>query len=263
MPATQHVTDHVRDILADATIDGTHLTIATQLDRDDYIAVNKVLEALGGKWNRRLRAHVFPADPTADINRIIAGDDAPGHAKATEGFVATPPEVAEQIIKLHTNLHDARSPRVLEPSAGDGALVRAILAANHNARVTAIEPNAQRAAAIVGPNVRVLLSTFEEHAARNPEPSYDYAVMNPPFSVPSNRTIWIDHLQLPWELLAPGGRLVCIAPAGYEFRADRRHTHARDLINAHGGHARLTDDAFSDSTAKGIRTVLLWADKPA
>ena len=37
--------------------------IVQQLDRNDYVKVNKALEALGGKWNRKAKAHLFDEDP--------------------------------------------------------------------------------------------------------------------------------------------------------------------------------------------------------
>lgn len=38
-----------------------------QLDRKTYLKVNKVLECLNGKWNRKLKAHIFDSNISDSI----------------------------------------------------------------------------------------------------------------------------------------------------------------------------------------------------
>jgi hypothetical protein len=262
------ITDtRVRDILADhASIDGLYLRITAQLDRAEYVAVNKTLERLGGKWNRSAAAHVFTSDPQQALASIIGGGALPDDVRKTEGYVATPASLAQQVVRDFTNLHDRDdAPTVLEPSAGDGAFVRAILLACPNARVAAIDPNAGRAAGIpVMPGrVATLVGTLEAYAAAAAgDPSIrpvDAVVMNPPFALPGQSTAWIDHVRLAWGLVAPGGRLTAIVPAGFTFREDRRHAAMRELVAEHGGYAALDADAFGRNS---IRTVVIWLDRP-
>ena len=42
-----------------------------QLDRKTYLEVNKVLEALGGKWNKKHKAHIFETDPTPQFTKAV------------------------------------------------------------------------------------------------------------------------------------------------------------------------------------------------
>ena len=42
-----------------------------QLDRNMYQRTNKVLEAAGGKWNRKAQAHLFDDDAFTRIDQII------------------------------------------------------------------------------------------------------------------------------------------------------------------------------------------------
>jgi hypothetical protein len=248
----------VRQILATAEIDGVNLRLTGQLDRKEYAEADKVLQALGGKWNRKARAHVFASEPGVLLTDYLGGGATPQPARTTEGFVRTPDVLAAEIVE--TYLGFVPGPRVLEPSAGDGSFVRAALSAHEGVHVTAVEPNAVRAGLILtDPRVTVCATTFEDFAVEATE-LFDVAVMNPPFSVPTNRTIWIDHVRLAWGLLAPGGRLVAIVPNGFGFREDKRHAAMRDLIAEYGGHETLPEDAFAGS-GTGIRTVVLWADK--
>jgi hypothetical protein len=263
MRATRPVSDRTREVLATAEVHGHHVRLTEQLTSKDYKNVDTALRALGGTWNRAAQAHVFDSDPTAALAAVLAGGDIPGTVQAVEGYVATPAELADWVLRHHTDL-DAlpEGARVLEPSAGDGAFVRAILKINPQVRVTAIEPNAERAALIEEhPQVDPVLGTLEAFAASTARPRFDAVVMNPPFALPHDNTAWITHLTLAWNLLADGGRLVAIVPAGFLFRKDRKHTAMRELITGHGGHMELPDGAFGTSH-KGIRTVVVWADRP-
>ena len=172
MPALD---ERVRQILGDVQIAGLALKLPGQLDRDDYTRVAKVLAALGGKWNRRTQAHMFDDDPTAAVAALLAGGKVPAPARRAEGWVPTPAGAAADLCDLHTNIRDLPTDaRVLEPSAGDGALVRVIRAAHPQALIVAVEPNTTRAARIrpSGDNGRtaVVVSTFEAYARDNREP---------------------------------------------------------------------------------------------
>jgi predicted RNA methylase len=260
MRVTQPVADRTREVLAAAKVDGHHLRLPEQLSSKEYKAVDVVLRRLGGTWNRKHKAHVFDGDPAAAIADVLDGGDIPSPNHVLEGYFATPPELAQWVLRRHTDLDILPSgARVLEPSAGDGSFVHAARQINPDVQITAIEPNAERAAKL-GPHPRIdpVVSTFEAFAAVPGRPAYDLIVMNPPFAVPHDRTAWITHLMLAWDLVAPGGRLVAIVPGGYDFRTDRKHTAVRELIRAHGGDMQLPDKSFP---GLGIHTFLVWADR--
>ncbi len=64
-----------------------------------------------------------------------------------EGYFVTPPELAQWVLHHCTDLDVLPAgARVLEPSAGDGAFVRAVRQINPDVQITAVEPNAERAA---------------------------------------------------------------------------------------------------------------------
>lgn len=256
------VTQRVREILSTAEVDGLHIRLVGQLNRTDYVNANKALEALGGKWSRRDRAHVFTTSPQAALAEFIGGGAAPKPARTAEGYVATPPALADEIITRYTFIHALPAgAAVLEPSAGDGALVRAIRRVNPHVVVTGVEPNVERAAHIAVPPPLLIgvPATLEEFSAAT-EQRFAAVVMNPPFAVPGQPTLWIDHVRLAWDLLTPGGRLVSIVPAGFADRSDRRHTAMRAFITEHGGAAPLPADAFVAS-GTGVRTYVVWADR--
>ena len=45
------------------------ITIA--LPRELYVQVNKALEAMGGKWNRKSKGHVFENDPRSKVENLL------------------------------------------------------------------------------------------------------------------------------------------------------------------------------------------------
>ncbi|MBY0277906.1 hypothetical protein K2Z84_21440 [Candidatus Binatia bacterium] len=58
-----NITPDVEQVLRASTITDTLLVLPQQLDRKLYVAVDKVLKAAGGKWNRKLGGHAFERDP--------------------------------------------------------------------------------------------------------------------------------------------------------------------------------------------------------
>jgi SAM-dependent methyltransferase len=258
-----------RDILTGAQIDGTHLRLTEQLPPDEYAPVKQILEALGGLWTRRHGALVFPAG--TDVASLIADTLTAGYvplpAQTLDGFVPTPHDLADDICGFpYTDLAwlPPGAP-VLEPSAGSGALVNAALRANPGIAVTAVEPNPHRADAVRDGHgeVTVHADTFEEFAARAKAAGdrYAAAVMNPPFAVPGNPSMWIDHVRLAWDLLRPGARLVAVVPNSFNYRSDARHRAIRDLVAEHGGHERLPAAAFKQS-GFGVLAYVVWMARP-
>ena len=57
------IPENVLNVLGECRADGNLLYLpSVQLDRKTYTEVNKVLENMGGKWNRKVKAHVFAED---------------------------------------------------------------------------------------------------------------------------------------------------------------------------------------------------------
>ena len=169
------------------------------------------------------------------------------------GYVRTPDMLANELCAWPH--HDLRwlsaGARVLEPSAGDGSLVAAILRINPGVAVTAVEPHPVRAAACneLGPAVRVHNTAFEQYAATATRQQllFDAVVMNPPFAISGQAEVWLEHLRAAWHLLRPGGRLVAVVPDGFAYRTTTIRADARTFVEHHGSHLRLPGDAFAES----------------
>jgi predicted RNA methylase len=231
-------------ILDRCTFGGPALTLPEQLDRRDYVAVNKVIEAAGGKWNRKARAHLFGGEAAGVIDRVILAGEVVS-AKQALGFFETPPGVVARLIDL---AELAAGLTVLEPSAGEGAIVKAI--APLVGAVVACEIDPGRAAALRRQGITCLHEG--DFLALAPTISFDRVVMNPPFA----RRADIDHVRHALAFLKPGGRLVSVMAVGVTERVNRKAGDFRKLVADHGGFfEELPRDAFKPS-GTGVATVI-------
>lgn len=219
----------VLDALRQISWKDTIALITRPLERKLYVRVNKVMEALGGKWHRGKGGHVFgEPGPERIADAVATGTYDAFDAKQHFQFFETPRELVKRMLDLvMTNC----GIRILEPSAGKGAIAHA--AANRGARVTAIELNPENEAALrAGPDgllARIDICDFLE--CRPDEITlkpYDAVVMNPPFT----RSQDIAHVRYAYEeWLAPGGHLVAVMAPGFTFRQDRKATEFREWLD--------------------------------
>lgn len=250
-------------VLQNAWCEGVAVKLPpTPLDRAIYDEVNEVLVRLGGKWKTNRKAHIFDFyDPAPLLAAVQASGLMP--PKNPTAFFPTPkPLVADmlrvaEVAGLHSRLtHDRRKARILEPSAGTGAIADAVCVAC-DAEIDCCEVLDLNRAVLESKGHVVVADDF---LSWNPGAVYDAIVMNPPFSLPGDKQAWLTHLLHAWSLLKDGGRLVCIAPAGARFRSDARLEAARDLILQYGGIDDIPAGTFKES-GTGVATAFLWMNR--
>ena len=281
MPAIE---PQILDILANAVCEGNLLKLQGQLDRKTYLAVNKVIEALGGQWSRGQDGHVMPDDAAAIIEPVILT----GTYEAPQdfGYFPTPEPVVKRLLEI---AQVEFGHRALEPSAGSGNIAIAlakIVGANLQAYelqpslIDQLESNLANEIENLLPEVAegqdppplsgeiLNLEAFanaDEAVAQadflevEPDPIYDRIVMNPPFS----RQQDIDHVLHAAEFLAPGGRLTAVMSAGVMFRTNTKTVEFRDFVNAMGEQTfeALPDNSFQES-GTNVNTVIVSFVKP-
>ena len=117
------IAENILAILDNCRIEGNTVFLPPeQLDRKVYTAVNKCLENIGGKWNRKAKGHIFEDEPKEALeNLILTGETE--DIKKTFQFFPTPKEVAEKLCELAELTADSC---VLEPSVGKGDLADVI-----------------------------------------------------------------------------------------------------------------------------------------
>lgn len=244
--------DHtVLNVLARSQMDGPRLVLTGQLDRALYTQTNKVLEAAGGKWDRKAKAHVFPVDAADAMEQIIQTGEVTLIRTIQQdfGYFPTPPAVVARLIEL-AEIKPGIDRWVLEPSAGTGAIATELLKFKHNVDCVELLPQ----------NVEVLRKLLGVNCVQEgdflaiaPDVRYDRVVMNPPFAKQAD----IRHVLHAVNFLKPGGLLVSVMSAGVTFRDDKLTQSFRDLVRERGGDIEaLPDGSFKDS-GTGVRTVIV------
>jgi hypothetical protein len=214
----RRVSDAALAVLGSMEVNGYVATItAGQLPRDLYLEVNKALDALGGKWSRKHKGHLFEDDPRDAIDRVVL-TGAFTDAKQEYQFFETPMRVVYKLAEL-ARLEATNPPmRILEPSAGRGAIADE-LSRWAGTVLTLVEkmPENRRALEAKGYVLEPEPDFLKYHGG-----PFERIVMNPPFS----RQQDIDHVTHALSMLAWGGRLVAVMSAGVRFRQNRK---ARDF----------------------------------
>lgn len=139
-------------------------------------------------------------------------------------FYPTPRKVIDEILNesLGHRLHDVPNAKVLEPSAGDGAIVRALLGYTPNVTAIEVDPDRYRKLTALQrqhPRLTALCANFLTIPAR---PTFDFVVMNPPFC----GTHYVSHVMHALGFLKPSGSLYCVLPATAQY-------------SDHGDHAKF------------------------
>lgn len=243
-------------ILQACTVEGNVVKLPPgQLDRKLYMEVAGALQLIGGKWKgNKVMGFVFPQDPSDLLAQIANGEKR--NLKKEFQFFETPPELcAEMVREGNINSPDLM---VLEPSAGQGAIVKEILKSTPRNIVHAFELmdlnrtflNKIDGCIVLGNDFLTETEYFYK---------FDRIVANPPFSKNQD----IDHIYKMWECLKPGGRIVTIASKHWLLASNKKETQFKEWIYDTVEADVNTVDAgtFSDSGTK-IETVMIIIDKP-
>jgi phospholipid N-methyltransferase len=241
----------------------------------DWAVLKKLIMSLGGAWSRSHQAFVLSAD---DRDRFLLAQ-ASGEIvdiKSLQFFPTPGPLAAELVDRADIQ----RGHRVLEPSAGRGNLVRAILektsrrtlrsmrsseTADFDVEIVAIEVSADLAGGIppgqqAGQRVDVRMVDFLrcEPSDLPPPAAFDRVVMNPPFAGGQD----VAHVEHALTFLRAGGKLVSIMSAGVVFRTDKRTSAFRERMLGFGGVFVDNDPGSFRESGTMVQTVTLVVNKP-
>ena len=141
-------------------------------------------------------------------------------------FFETPDDVADWLVMLAGGIHEDDT--VLEPSAGRGALIKAIHRACPSVMVECYE---------LMPENREFLHTLDnvilldEDFTKDSVGSYTKIIANPPFS--GNQDI--EHVRLMYERLEEGGTLAAITGPHWKIGTEKKCEEFRTWLNSVGG----------------------------
>jgi len=234
------INDETTNVLANSRIEDLRLYLPPgQLDRKLYVDVNKVLEAIGGKWNRKEKAHLFETPPADILEEILLTGEYTNQRKEYD-FFETPEALAKQLVDM-AGIISGES--VLEPSAGRGAI------AKHMPGCDCIELEEKNRKYLYDEGFYLVGDDFLLCQQK-----YDVIVANPPFSKQKD----IDHVTHMINLA--NRQVVSIVSASILFRDNKKTTAFRELVDSLGGEITpLPDKSFSES-GTNVRTCVVCVD---
>lgn len=218
-----------------------------QLDRKQYLTLNAILETMGGKWNKKAKAHLFDGNPSELIDSVILTGEITTlkDAKKEFGFFPTPSHIVDRLIDM-ADLSEGML--VLEPSAGDGAIAIPIKKLGYT--VDCIEIQSTNVEKLVANGLNVIHADFLQV---EPKPLYDRVIMNPPFTKQQD----IDHVLHASKCLKKGGKLVAVMSASVLFRENKKTKEFRDFIEQHEGEVTELDEGAFKESGTMVRTVVV------
>lgn len=219
------IEDSILDILADCTVNGDVVFLPNkQLDRKTYEAVNRVLEMIGGKWNKKAKGHVFDYDPSDEIDMVVSSGEVENRKKMFQ-FFPTPSNIAE----LMCDIADLNSTSVvLEPSCGGGALMDVIYARGVKF-IFGVELNEDMKKYLVGKPYTTQTGVDFLDFVYRPESKekWTHIIMNPPFTKQQD----VDHILAAWSILPDGGTLVSVVSPSPFFRTNNKSIEFREWLS--------------------------------
>jgi phospholipid N-methyltransferase len=217
---------------------------------NDYAGLKKVLTKATGKYTRN--TFVFPVEAQAVVDKLIGGQSI--NFKKEFQFFATPPELAEYMCN---QIVGNFAPKVLEPSAGHGALIEAILKARPEAEVEAVE--------LSDINFRVLSEKWSETIDNVSvcqgdfltmdfgSEKYDIVIANPPFSKNQD----IDHIMKMYDLVKKGGQLITIASKSWTFGSQKKQEEFASFVDDQASLCIELDQGAFKTSGTNVSAMLL------
>jgi hypothetical protein len=243
------IKEDVLHVLRESTVDEDSNTLflpPSQLERKLYSDVNKCLESIGGKWNRKAKGHVFDHNPSDDLDEMIVTGEWADKKKEYQ-FFATPQEIVIRMINLaQINSADV----ILEPSAGDGAILEFFP-----------KENAYIAIELMGENCETLrkkgYSVSQSDFLESPVLDVDKVLMNPPFTKQQD----VKHVFHAWKCLSKGGRLVSIVSESPFFRENSLSRDFRDWLDINNAVVIDLDHGAFKSSGTMVKTRIIVVNK--
>ena len=205
-----------------------------------YARLKALILAAGGVYSRNGFQFGAAIDVAAVLTRVRGGDRL-NPKKARQAFFTPEDPAAEMVAWAAEYLGDPAGKRMLEPSAGEGALAEPARAAG--AKVLTVENH--------GPSAQILRDKGFEVVERDflslslaDVGLFDVVVANPPFTKDQD----ITHVIHMWRFLRPGGVLVSMTSPGWRTGRTKAQRNFRAFVENIGAEVEaLPPGAFKAS----------------
>lgn len=248
------ITMELLEVLRRCSIDGNTVRLPdTQLSREDYITVKNKLELIGGKWKGgKVGGFIFQEDPTDLLAQITNGEQR--NIKKEFQFFGTPSDIADRLVGLANPSEDDK---ILEPSAGQGAIVKSINRYCDPMEVCCYELMPLNQTFLGKISTVTLLG--EDFLKCNPSDQYDIIIANPPFS--KNQDIL--HIRHMYACLKKEGRLVSMCSPHYIHSSGKKETEFKQWLTELGADVQEVEAGAFKESGTNIKTLIIIINKAA
>ncbi len=230
---------NVEDILKHCTLeDGVLKLPKVQFNKKSYAEAKKWIEEAGGSWQSgKIQGFTFPFNPERVFSILKEGKRC--NLQKEYQFFETPAEVADWLVMLAGGINEADT--VLEPSAGRGALIKAIHRACPSVTVECYELMPENREFLYSLDNVIIL---DEDFTKDSVGSYTKIIANPPFS--GNQDI--EHVRIMYKLLEKGGTLAAITSSHWKIASEKKCVDFRNwLEEVHGEVFEIGAGEFKES----------------
>ena len=201
----KRLTEFWRQVLQESEIIENKLFLKTQMDRKQYMELNKILELLWWKRNRKEKCHIFECDNLPEAIEEVCDTMEVVDIKVLYQQFYTPPELAKRLVEL---AEIEGWEHILEPSAWQGAILDQI--DQEWKKIVAVE--------IDDSNCDILKNKWYDvrkwDFMKLEWLLFDKIIMNPPFTKSQD----VKHILHAYSLLKDWWRIVSIASSSIQTR---------------------------------------------
>lgn len=230
---------NVEDILKHCTLEDSVLKLPkVQFNKKSYAEAKKWIEEAGGSWQSgKIQGFTFPFNPERVFSILKEGKRC--NLQQEYQFFETPPQLADWLVMLAGGIHE--NDTVLEPSAGRGALIKAIHRACPSVTVECYELMPENREFLHSLDNVIIL---DEDFTKDSVGSYTKIIANPPFS--DNQDI--EHVRIMYKLLEKGGTLAAITSSHWKIASEKKCVDFRNwLEEVHGEVFEIGAGEFKES----------------
>lgn len=242
----------VEDILKHCTLEDNVLKLPrVQFNKKSYAEAKKWIEEAGGSWQGgKVQGFTFPFN--ADRVFSILHEGKRCNLQQDFQFFATHPEVADWLVMLAGGVHEDE--KVLEPSAGTGAIIDAIHRSCKDLVVDCFELMPENKELLSKKsNINILGDDFTTYDLG----LYDKIIANPPFSKNQD----IRHVKRMYEHLNNGGTVAAIMSCHWKIASEKECADFREwLKDVHAKICDIEEGSFKQS-GTGIETTAVIIQK--
>lgn len=242
----------VEEILMHCTLENNIMKLPqVQFNKKSYAEAKKWIEEAGGSWQGgKVQGFTFPFN--ADRVFSILHEGKRCNLQQDFQYFATPPEVADWLVMLAGGVHEDE--KVLEPSAGTGAIIDAIHRSCKDLVVDCFELMPENKELLSKKsNINILGDDFTTYDLG----LYDKIIANPPFSKNQD----IRHVRRMYEHLNNGGTVAAIMSCHWKIASEKECADFREwLKDVHAKVCDIEEGSFKQS-GTGIETTAVIIQK--